>query len=229
MLLKLVLFALLLPAQGTTPGRQHRARTGQPAATIKGTVFDTNGAAVPGVRVVLDDGRERSSATTDADGDYQLKVPGGSYRITTEAEGFFPARRAVFRAEPGATTTLNLRLVAHAVSEGDPPTSPPGYDSYSSTPLAPNASDQVVVRFSQKRETAAGPEYSGRVELTHGALTITADRLDVDLKRSRLEACGNLLVEEGERQRRAGCAVVYFQKGRAAITLLDDSKAALKK
>ncbi|HLJ13191.1 MAG TPA: TonB-dependent receptor [Bryobacteraceae bacterium] len=80
--LLLLLVALVVPQPGTS-----QATTG----TILGTVTDTSGAVVPGVRVKVANigtGLEREATTNEA-GDYILSnLPLGNYRLTAEAKAF---------------------------------------------------------------------------------------------------------------------------------------------
>lgn len=106
-----VLFALVL---GAMPAL---------AATVRGTVTDATGAALPDARVVvrsLATGQE-VEGTTDAEGRFEVTVAGtGAHLVVVQRAAFSEAARTVDIAEAGATVdvpvTLDLGSFASAVS-----------------------------------------------------------------------------------------------------------------
>lgn len=106
-----VLFALFL---GATPAL---------AATVRGTVSDATGAALPDARVVvrsLATGQE-VEATTDAEGRFEVTTPGtGPYLVIVERAAFAEAARTIEITDEQAAVdvpvTLELGSFASAVS-----------------------------------------------------------------------------------------------------------------
>jgi hemoglobin/transferrin/lactoferrin receptor protein len=96
------------------------AALGQDAqGTIKGTVKDSDGAAVSGVDVsLLLPNRAVARATvTDLSGNFTFeKVPSGSYEISVDRPGFLPHRSAV-QIAGGDTRELNIRLEVNQIVE----------------------------------------------------------------------------------------------------------------
>jgi hypothetical protein len=83
--------------------------------TLRGTVTDDTGVALPGVTVeaVNDDSGFRTSATTEASGFFNLSVPPGSYTVTATLQGLAPDVRKV-RVLLGQTQALDFALRATA-------------------------------------------------------------------------------------------------------------------
>jgi hypothetical protein len=92
----------------------------QDTATIVGTVTDSTGAVVPGVKVLVsnpDRGFTREVAS-DAAGEYTaVRIPIGNYVITARASGFQELVRSGINVEAGQTQRVDLRLVVGQVSQ----------------------------------------------------------------------------------------------------------------
>jgi len=70
------------------------------AAILAGTVFQSSGRSLPGARVeavAQDDAKIKSSAWTDVQGDFAIRVPAGrrSYIVTATAKGFQRTQKTV--------------------------------------------------------------------------------------------------------------------------------------
>jgi hypothetical protein len=103
---------------GGTGGRVYtsevsNARAGQ----IIGRVADTHGGALPGVTItVIEGGRARRTATTDADGTYVVNdVPHGTITVTSELIGFRSLQRTF--SFDGRARRLDFAMVIGAVTE----------------------------------------------------------------------------------------------------------------
>jgi outer membrane receptor protein involved in Fe transport len=83
--------------------------------TLRGTVTDDSGVALPGVTVeaVNDDTGFRTSATTEASGFFNLSVPPGNYTVTATLQGLAPHTRKV-RVLLGQTQGLDFTVRATA-------------------------------------------------------------------------------------------------------------------
>jgi Carboxypeptidase regulatory-like domain/TonB dependent receptor/TonB-dependent Receptor Plug Domain len=90
-------------------------------STLRGTVVDQSGAAMPGVSVSLANqatGLNRRTVTTNSNGDYVFTslIP-GAYRVTVEAQGFKKAVQQDVRLAVGETLELRVALEAGELSE----------------------------------------------------------------------------------------------------------------
>jgi len=88
------------------------------AATIRGTVLDPDGRAVPGARVaLLAPLTAVEELETDAEGRYEFAgLRGGAYKLVANLPGFSTASSEV-EVSDTATATANLRLAISAVDE----------------------------------------------------------------------------------------------------------------
>ena len=86
--------------------------------SLRGTVTDASGAAVPGAQVTLDNKTTNFHAqrTADATGDYQfLQIPPGTYTITRTSNGF-AAKTAIAELLVNQPATVNLALSVQAAT-----------------------------------------------------------------------------------------------------------------
>ena len=90
-------------------------------ATIRGTVLDETGAAVPGVTVTAKSPAllvPQVDAVTDAEGQYRLsELPIGEYTVDYELSGFQRVVREDIALSVGFTAELNVRLKVGALAE----------------------------------------------------------------------------------------------------------------
>jgi len=84
----------------------------QPRAAITGYVVDSGaGAAVVGTSISVydaDTGDLIATATTDEDGIYQVRLPGGSYNLKLQKEGYAGSQVLNVRAIDDKTVSLNI-------------------------------------------------------------------------------------------------------------------------
>jgi iron complex outermembrane receptor protein/vitamin B12 transporter len=87
-------------------------------STIRGTITDPTGAAVPGAQVeLLRDGNRIAGSASDAQGDYQFaNVPPGHYQVRAQAPEFAPQTSEVFYAGSNSAT-VNLALKLGSVAQ----------------------------------------------------------------------------------------------------------------
>ncbi|WP_089253998.1 carboxypeptidase regulatory-like domain-containing protein [Asanoa hainanensis] len=86
--------------------------------TLAGTVTDTAGAPIAGVRVVADGDDSDRTVVTGADGTYSASLPVGDYAVSASAFGYL-TESATATITQDTTTTVNLTLdaaPAHRVS-----------------------------------------------------------------------------------------------------------------
>jgi hypothetical protein len=87
-----------------------------PAASLRGTIIDQSGAAVPGapVRILSADGRTVEQGVTGSLGEFNLPSPApGAYRIFVEVPGFRPSSTPITGgADPHAPLTIKLHIAA---------------------------------------------------------------------------------------------------------------------
>src|SRR6185295_4181076 len=88
-------------------------------AVLTGTVTDSTGAVLPGVTVTASNEATGNTfvGVTDERGIYRIPVRIGTYKVTSELQGFATAMRADVQLLVGQTATLNLQMAPSTVQE----------------------------------------------------------------------------------------------------------------
>jgi hypothetical protein len=201
------------------------ARTTMPPdSTVKGTVFDPGGAVIPGVEIIFENNVTRRTVVSNEDGEYEVGLIPGIYRIRTAQGIFYALRRAAFRVEPNSTTVINISPTQRVLSIGLQVTSAgvrepmnlshvPKYDAISFSSTAPL---DLVVEFDHKRIQNGMTKY-GYAKLTYNSLSIHADRLSLDRNHHRIWAKGNVVVDNAGQQTRTQSVSVTFARASPVI------------
>ncbi len=78
---------------------------------LKGRISDQLGAAIEKTRIIVESPPEKVEAIANENGEYDLEIPAGVYKVTTRKRpGFIPFKRDRVRVEAGKTTTLDIKL-----------------------------------------------------------------------------------------------------------------------
>ena len=117
--------------------------------TLRGTVSDDTGVALPGVAVeaVNDDTGFRTSTTTESSGFFNLSVPPGSYTVTATLEGLAPDTLKV-RVLLGQTQGLLFTMRATAAAAVTVTASAPLIESKSNE-IATNVTEEQIKSLPQ--------------------------------------------------------------------------------
>jgi Carboxypeptidase regulatory-like domain/TonB dependent receptor/TonB-dependent Receptor Plug Domain len=113
--LRVFLLMFLFGAMAVTPSAAQ-----QGTAELKGTVVDQQGAALPGVAVVVrnqDTGMFRETHSTEDGAYFVTSMVPGTYEVTAQLAGFKTVNRKDVRLEIGKTTTLEIRLDVGGLEE----------------------------------------------------------------------------------------------------------------
>ena len=95
--------------------------TTQELTTLRGTVFDRNGALITRAKVSLS--RTNASAIdviTNSEGKYEAQVQPGCYKVEITAAGFMPLNLNCYQVPPVALINLDMTLTV----SGEPACSP---------------------------------------------------------------------------------------------------------
>jgi hypothetical protein len=95
-----VIGALVLLGSAVWLQAASKKKDREAVAILAGTVFQSSGRSLPGARVeavAQGDAKAKGSASTDAQGDFAIRVPAGrgTYVITATAKGFQPSQKTV--------------------------------------------------------------------------------------------------------------------------------------
>lgn len=201
-----------------SPALQGQAsRSPQPTGKLKITIFDTADRIVPNVQVSIQGNGTRQAFMSGDQASHEFDLPSGIYTITTEmSNGYnYPFRRSDFFVEAGATILINVLPPMRITSVGT------GVGTGSFVDVAPRPKYQefkvpgsskpemnLVVQYDQKSERGGVIEYKdgarpfSGVVVTYNVMTIVADVVRLDKETLRIEARGNVIVEDGKKRER---------------------------
>lgn len=107
-----VCFVVLLLALGAAA--QTERKTSAPerrdVGKIKGVVLDKNDARVVGATVSVGNAKSRRAVETNEEGEFEVELPAGIYRVRVKANGFRGFVLWPFEVKPGVTETIDVHL-----------------------------------------------------------------------------------------------------------------------
>lgn len=195
-------------------------------ANLGGVVVDINQARIVNAKVILESGGQTTTVATKDDGSFEVRLLPGVYKAKVVATGFCPLTRANFELRSSDNVTLNFVLsdcaLEHALTfEKDRfkeesaryklPFKEESIDLLSALSL------KLVVHFGKRSEKDGIIEYRGfelsnarpvGVTATYNHITLQADIIRFERNSLRMEAHGNVLVEDGKQKLRGNSAIV---------------------
>ncbi len=189
---------------------------------VKGTVMDANGAVMvtPRPSIIFEGKNSVRTVTANDSGDYDISLPAGVYKVTTEIAGFYPFRRAEFRLLPGTDVMINLAPTPRYLVRGTTVSASRSVDKLTPSPKYnefPGPRGSLLIQFQEKRRANRNIEYEGAI-LTYDALTIYSDKLSFNKTRLRLKASGKrVVVEDGKQRVHVKQASVAFKEGEPVL------------
>jgi hypothetical protein len=78
---------------------------------IKGTVIDHGGGTMPGTKITFQSGKIKHDLETNDDGEFEIDLPVGIYRVTAKADGYKKSKLSQVEVTEGTTNSIELRLV----------------------------------------------------------------------------------------------------------------------
>lgn len=86
--------------------------TAPAAVKFRGVVIDVAGAKVGGAAVTVEGGGLRRELRSDEEGEFEVELPAGAYRVTVEKPGYKKHVWEAFRVAAGAETLHEFRVQA---------------------------------------------------------------------------------------------------------------------
>lgn len=240
LLLMLMSATLALPLGGQTS-------SAQPDGKLRGVLTDVSGRPVAGATILIKGTRIARNLTTNTDGTYQIELPADLYHLSVSGwKDFSPALRAAFRLSPTTTSVLNLILIERGTVAIPYPGAKPDefFDDgpsvsikYELLPLAQPLNSmppEIGVQFGEKHLKGSVIEYKAElmyrghslygdphpgVVVSYNLTTIYANRARFNRKSSRLEAEGNVIVENDGKRTHARRAEVDFTVEKPVVRL----------
>jgi hypothetical protein len=217
---------------------------GTSSGHVRGTIFDSNEAVVPNVKVVFEAAGMKREAVTNEEGFYEIELPVGVYRVTTNSMGFCASQRAPFRVRTSSDTLINLTLVVcplanilkydeagKYVGEECRYIDPFESESFPVTKMSGIQLD-LLIRYGKRQEKESILEYQGAkvengvppgVTVSYDVLTIVADKVRFNKQMLMLEAEGRVVVEDGKQHMKLGKIEIDFKAKQPLATLKDRS------
>ena len=116
--------SLIIVGAASSPVTSRPASPAQrPTGKVVGVILDPNGARVPEATVRVKGGGRTREVTSDEQGQFELSLPAGRYRITVEAMGFRRFVSPPLEVKSDASEMINIHLKV-AVPRGPVPASP---------------------------------------------------------------------------------------------------------
>jgi hypothetical protein len=107
-----------MPSTVLLAPQTHQASLGDGAGSVRGTVRDNSGSALPGATVrLLGTSGVAASAVTGGDGRYEVSAPAGVYSLRFELTGFAPRVFENWRLPSGTPVQQDVTMEVGAVSE----------------------------------------------------------------------------------------------------------------
>lgn len=78
--------------------------------TITGVVLDVNNARIVGATIRIENAKASRRLKSDDEGNFQVELPQGEYKITAEHQGFKRFELSPFRAKAGVCELLNIHM-----------------------------------------------------------------------------------------------------------------------
>jgi len=180
--------------------------------------------------VILKGKRFEKRVQIDAMGNYQITVPAGVYRITTEIPDHFPFRRAAFSVQPNESVIINIVPLSRIRAAGTKLTASglvtepvalapvPRYDRFVMPPAA-KLSGEMIIRFDKRRRRKGVIEYTF-AQASFDALTVYANVIRFDPKRLVLIAeGGDILTIDGKPQDDTEYSSVDIEDGKQSMNV----------
>lgn len=195
------------------------ALSAMPQSEISGIVTDRQDSRVARALVVFTDERKEARASTSFDGSFRIALKPGNYAIVVHAFGFCSGHRGAISLRRNTRIQINFQLVeCGSVDPADVAPIPDRKDSVIRKPGANGNGygeeelNRIVstglcplVLFGQRNQTDSKISYSGLQRFdtllpavfTYNLLTLRAGKIVYDTITNRLEANGNVTLEDG--------------------------------
>jgi hypothetical protein len=119
-----LIFAVIAVSLTPISGRTSLKQFGK----IKGRVVDVNNARIPRADITIVGEGLRWRVTTDSEGEFEISLPIGEYRLSVEANGFRRSASQKFLIKSGKTQRFNIEMQIASPQLLVPASSGPEFD-----------------------------------------------------------------------------------------------------
>ena len=223
--LAVLLFCASLFGQAASSGNQPQT------FHVKGTITDSLGAVIYGVKVTFQNEQPSKTVTTNNVGVYEADLPLGDYTMTARSRGFRFYRRPLFRVASPINVRFDIVLPVEKIVDRivvPTGTEPPSYygEEYFSVPSKDGVPFQLYIRYGGLRSTTGETydykgdktKYGDPVFVAYNLFSLQADRVIYDMKERTIKASGNVVAanESGATQR-ADSMIFKIENGKVAL------------
>jgi hypothetical protein len=205
-------------ARGHAPGR------------VCGVVSDTNGWRVGDANVKFESPGGAHAARTNADGEYEIELPPGVYRVSVTSPGYFQMRRADVLISPAESVEINLTIFLdtpeRVVRDGKVVGLRLPFNNDSFDIPESRGHLQLLILYGERSKGQVDNRYKGArlangvvvpVIVSYNHLTVRAEEALFNKKGLTLKATGNVIVEDGKRSTNCQSIELTFKSGQAVI------------
>lgn len=180
---------------------------------VTGTIYDPSGDAVmPGVKVLVTNGRKVQTAISDDAGAYRFQLVPGTYQISASSNVLYTLRRSPVTVSRGATATVNLYPSLRIKSQALIVRRSGVADEYSYWPaskftsIVSNSGIHYLLEFKnatnrRKLQTFRSIGFE-RVKITSDSLTLLGQETTVDSS-GQITVVGNVLIDDNGKRSQA--------------------------
>ena len=101
----------------TTLLGQQRPVSSQETGKIQGVVLDVNDARIMGAAIVIENGGIKRELKSSSEGDFETRLPAGTYQISVKANGFRKFELSPFKVKANVTEMINIHMEVAVISD----------------------------------------------------------------------------------------------------------------
>lgn len=236
-MMKTSAISLILAIAQLAASAPQSAASRQSTGKLRVAVLDTLDRLVPNIPVTIEGSNIHRTFVSEGKAYYEFDLPVGVYRITTDKGNgyYYPLRRSDFFLEAGTTSFSNvfpamrITVIGTGIGEGASFVDfapKPKYEKFQ-VPKSLRPETGLVIQYARKRRRGKAVAFEGRrpfngLVVTYDVLTIIADAITVDTETLRIEATGNVIIEDGRRREHAERKIIEFKDGKAVTGNLSE-------
>ena len=192
--------------------RQHGS---DQAGTIRGVVFDEQQARIISSRVTIENSDYKNELRVNDAGEFALSIAPGTYEVIVHAPWFFPYRRKSVTVSAGKTVELETTLFVRpthsscGIFDSFVLKDISGLEDHIDVSSAEQSADGEVVEYRSGQALRCGDV---DVKVRYGKYQLTADKVILNHKTFRLEANGNVMIDDGKERKRLERVTLTWNK-----------------
>ena len=115
--LLLIILVAVLTTMLCVGQQRTSSQTQETNGKIQGVLLDINDARIVRAKIIIEDARHKHELKSGEEGDFEIQLPAGSYRIRVEANGFRKFEVSPFKVKANVTEMINIHMEVGVISE----------------------------------------------------------------------------------------------------------------